>query len=245
MASYPASWLIYGCFFGLLVSVSFAIAVMLHSRDRFSETSASYSELVNVHWVSVALAGLIFLYQLIPSTRSRYPQIHRLLGYVSTTLVMISFILGTIAYSQFLHWAYREYGSPIANWVIVEATLSALVGFTFLIVGIQGICYARKHNFDAHRRCMLRLVASVLVMWIVYRFIWVVILLAGGINPVIGLGRGFQSDYEKRIVRIASISGNAASALYLVFQEVYIFRCEKNPSMQIQKPVDMDITEMQ
>jgi len=121
--------------------------VLAHGGDTSFEGTFNYPIWSVVHFVPALVFSLILPFQLWPGSRRRYPRVHRISGRVaavagvlfSATGVALPFAMPTRPFS--------------------ERAFMTMISCLFAVVLGLGVGAARRRDFTAHRRWMLRVAA--------------------------------------------------------------------------------------
>jgi uncharacterized membrane protein len=124
--------------------------VVAHGGDTSYEGVFNYPVWSTVHFVPALLFVVILPFQLWPGSRRRYPRLHQIAGRVAAAAGVLFSLTGLIL--PFVMPA-RPFG---------ERAFMTTVSCLFPILLACGIVAARRHDFVAHRRWMLRVTAGAL-----------------------------------------------------------------------------------
>lgn len=124
--------------------------VVARGGDTSFEGAFNYPAWSTVHFVPALIFAMILPFQLWPGSRRRYPRVHRLAGRVAAIAGMLFGATGLIL--PFVMPA-RPFG---------ERAFMATVSCLFFVLLGCGVAAARRRDFVAHRRWMVRVTAAAL-----------------------------------------------------------------------------------
>jgi uncharacterized membrane protein len=124
--------------------------VVAHGGDTSYEGMFNYPAWSIVHFVPALLFTVILPFQLWPGSRRKYPRLHRITGRVGAVAGVLFSLTGLLL--PFVMPA-RPFG---------ERAYMTTFGCLFPILLGCGIAAARRHDFAAHQRWMLRVTAGAL-----------------------------------------------------------------------------------
>lgn len=124
--------------------------VVAHGGDKSYEGMFNYPAWSTVHFVPALLFVVILPFQLWPGSRRRYPRLHRIAGRTAAVAGVLFSLTGlTLPFVM----PARPFGE--------RAFMTTFAGLFPILLGC-GIVAARRHDFVAHRRWMLRATAGAL-----------------------------------------------------------------------------------
>ena len=132
--------------FGVGVTVR-ATWVIAHGGDRSFDNAFNYPGWSTMHFVPALVFSLILPFQLWPGSRRRFPRLHRIGGRVAGVAGVLFSLTGLIL-------PYAMPARPFGE----RAFMTAVSCFFLLVLG-RGVAAARRRDFVAHRRWMLRVTA--------------------------------------------------------------------------------------
>jgi len=135
--------------FGIWITAR-ATWVAVHGGDTSFDGAFNYPAWSTIHFVPALVFAVILPFQLWPGSRRRYPRSHRVAGRVATTAGVLFAATGLIL--PFV-MPTRPFG---------ERAFMTSVSCLFLILLGYGVAAARRRDFVAHRRWMLRVTAGAL-----------------------------------------------------------------------------------
>jgi uncharacterized membrane protein len=124
--------------------------LVAHGGDTSFEGTFNYPAWSTIHFVPALLFVVILPFQLWPGSRRRYPRLHRIAGRVAAVAGVLFSLTGLLL--PFVMPA-RPFG---------ERAFMTTFACLFPILLGCGIAAARRHDFAAHRRWMLRVTAGAL-----------------------------------------------------------------------------------
>jgi uncharacterized membrane protein len=140
--------------------------VVAHGGDTSYEGMFNYPAWSIVHFVPALFFTLILPFQLWPGSRRRYPRLHRIAGRIAAVAGVLFSLTGLLL--PFVMPA-RPFGE--------RAYMTTFGGLFPILLGC-GIAAARRHDYAAHRRWMLRVTAGALAP-LTQRLILPLFLIAG------------------------------------------------------------------
>jgi uncharacterized membrane protein len=124
--------------------------VVAHGGDTSFDGMFDYPAWSTVHFVPALMFALILPFQLWPGSRRRFPRIHRLAGRVAAVAGAFFCLTGFVL-------PYVMPARPFS-----ERAFMTTVSFLFAVLLGLGVMAARRRDFVAHRRWMLRVTAFAL-----------------------------------------------------------------------------------
>jgi uncharacterized membrane protein len=135
--------------FGIWITAR-ATWVIAHGGDTSFQGTFNYPIWSTVHFVPALVFALILPFQLWPGSRRLYPHLHRVAGRVASIACILFSLTGLIL-------PFTMPSRPFG-----ERAFMTTVSCLFLILLACGVQAARRKDFVAHRRWMLRVTAGAL-----------------------------------------------------------------------------------